>query len=71
VSTRLDETAENLLEARRHVVATLVVAAGYVDRKAAEGDPEAQELAHLIAGAFSTMTCVGIDATTTLEELSG
>jgi predicted transcriptional regulator len=70
MSARLDEAAEALSEARSHVVRTLVVAASYVDRKAAEGDPEAQELARLIEGAFATMTCVGIGATTTIEELN-
>jgi hypothetical protein len=64
----LDRAAEALEDARKHLLRTLVVAAGYVERRAATGDPEAVELSALIAGAFDTMRCVGIDATTTMAE---
>jgi hypothetical protein len=67
-SDALDVAAEALSDARSHVLKTLVVAASYVERRAAAGDLEAQELARLIAGAFDLMTCVGIDAATTIEE---
>jgi hypothetical protein len=64
----LDVASVALAEARSHVMRTLVVAASYVDRRAAGGDLEAQELSRLIRGAFDLMTCVGIDAATTIEE---
>jgi hypothetical protein len=64
----LDVASVALSEARSHVLKTLVVAASYVERRAAVGDPEAQELARLIAGAFDLMTCVNLGAVTTLKE---
>jgi hypothetical protein len=67
-TTELDLAADALSEARAHLHRVLVIAAGYVDRKAAEGDPEAVELSALIAGAFDTMTCAAIGAQTTIEE---
>jgi hypothetical protein len=64
----LDTLSHTLSEARSHVVRTLVVAASYVDRQAASGDLEAQELSRLIRGAFDLMTCVNLDAVTILKE---
>jgi hypothetical protein len=64
----LDEVADELAGSHRHLMATLVLAAGFVDRRALEGDPEAQRLARLIGGAFATSTCAGIRAATAIEE---
>lgn len=63
----LDDLARALEDADSHVVRVLVLCGGYVDRHA-DDDPEAAELAHLLATAFDTMRCVGIDATTALDE---
>jgi hypothetical protein len=64
----LDDAAAELDAAKEHLRGVLVVAAGYVERRAAEGDPEAAELARLIAGAFDQNVVAGIAGRTALEE---
>jgi hypothetical protein len=64
----LDAAADELHGSHRHLMAVLVLCAGFVERRAAEGDAEAQQLAPLIAGAFATSTCAGIRAKTAIIE---
>jgi hypothetical protein len=64
----LDRASEALSAVRKSVFDVLLDCGAYVERRAAAGDPEAVRLAGLLADAFATMTCVGIDAATTIEE---
>ncbi len=63
----LQATTDALKAAHQHALNVLVLCSGYVDVRAAEGDPRAQELARLVASAVDELTVVNIDAVTTRE----
>jgi hypothetical protein len=66
--SELDEVAGELDDARHDVLSALVAASVFVDRRAAEGDPEAVRLSRLIAGALDRSTCAAIRGRTLIEE---
>jgi hypothetical protein len=66
--TDFDEMLAVLADARAEVRRTIVATTCYVDRKAAEGDPEAIELSRLIASAFDGLTLSNIAGATFLAE---
>lgn len=64
--TDLDAASGSLVETRRHLTKVLVCCGDYVNRKA-DVDPEAAELAGLLAAAYDDLAIAGINATTIME----
>jgi hypothetical protein len=64
--TDLDDAADQMDDATQHLRRVLLLAAHFVERRADEGDPEAQMLAELLAGAFDRHALAGIIGQTAL-----
>jgi hypothetical protein len=64
----LDQAAADLKAARQEVHDVLAMCAGYVDMRAASGDPSAQHLATRVAAAHDRLTATSIAAATVKEQ---
>ena len=64
----LEQALADLRAARQHALNVLVLCSGYVDVRAAEGDPRAQDLARLVASAHDRLTATDINAVTIREQ---
>jgi hypothetical protein len=67
-STELDRVARDLKAARNQALNVFALCSGYVDVRAAEGDPRAVELAGMVASAHDQLVIANIDATTAFRE---
>jgi hypothetical protein len=66
--TDLDAISAELVAAKRQLRFALVLAAGYVEAAAAEGDPTAIALNRLLCDSFDRVTVANIAGTNTAME---
>ncbi len=69
--TDLDSVAAELAAARKQLQFALILAAGYVEAAAAEGDATAAALNRLLCDAFDRVAVSNILGTTVMEENRG